>query len=61
MVKQRRVPTEELDGFVVAIPVGHQMECTRYIPKLQLTMGNYTVTGDFFVVDVSNTNVVLGV
>jgi hypothetical protein len=37
------------------------MECTRWIPKLKITMGNYTLTYDFFVVDVSYTIVVLGV
>lgn len=36
------------------------MDCNRYIPKLQLAMGNYTVTNDFFVVDVTDANVVLG-
>lgn len=29
--------------------------------KMKLTMGNYMVTGDFFVVNVPDTNVVLGV
>lgn len=37
------------------------MECTRWTPKLNITLGNYSLTNDFFVVDVSDTNVVLGV
>jgi hypothetical protein len=37
------------------------MECTKWIPKLKITMGNYTLIDDFFVVDVPNTNVVLRV
>jgi hypothetical protein len=37
------------------------MECTRWIPKFKITTGNYTWIDDFFVVDVSDTNVVLGV
>ena len=37
------------------------MECTRWIPKLNITVGNYSLTDDFFVVDVPDTNVVLGV
>ena len=37
------------------------MECTRWIPKLNITLGNYSLTGDFFVVDVPDTNVVLGI
>jgi hypothetical protein len=52
---------EEFEGFTVIIPGGYQMECTRWIPKLKITMGNYTLTDDFFVVDVPDTNVVLGV
>lgn len=36
------------------------MDCTRYVPKLKLTMGNYIVVDDLFIVDVPETNVVLG-
>lgn len=61
LVDRRRISTEEFDGFAVAIPSGHQMDCTRYVPKLKLTMGNYIVVDDLFIVDVPETNVVLGV
>lgn len=37
------------------------MKCTRYVPNLIVTMGNYSMRDPFFVVDVSNTNVVMGV
>ena len=37
------------------------MECTRWIPKLNITLGNYSLIDDFFVVDVPDTNVVLRV
>jgi hypothetical protein len=37
------------------------MSCTKWIPKLTITMGNYSMTDDFFMVDVIDTNVVLGV
>ena len=37
------------------------MECTRYVPRLTLQMGNYSLIDHFFVVDILNTNVVLGV
>jgi hypothetical protein len=36
------------------------MSCTKWIPKLTITMGNYSMTNDFFVVDIPDTNVVLG-
>ena len=37
------------------------MECTKWIPKLQVTIGNHTITENFYVVNVAYTNVVLGV
>ena len=37
------------------------MECSRRIPKLKVTLGNYTVIETFCVVDVLDMNVVLGV
>ena len=37
------------------------MDYTRWIPRLQVTIGDYTLTGSFCVVDVANTNMVLGV
>jgi hypothetical protein len=36
------------------------MSRTKWIPKLTITMGNYSMTDDFFVVDLPDTNVVLG-
>jgi hypothetical protein len=59
MVERRGILTEEFDGFTVVIPGGHQMSCTKWIPKLTITMGNYSMTDDFFVVDILETNVVL--
>ena len=37
------------------------MDCTKWIPKLQVTLGNHTITDNFYVVNVVDTNVVLGV
>ena len=37
------------------------MQCMRYVPALAVTMGTYTVTDHFFVVDIPDTTVVLGV
>lgn len=36
------------------------MKCTEYISKLTLTMENYLVTNHFFVVNMPDTNVVMG-
>jgi hypothetical protein len=37
------------------------MTCTQRIIGLDVTLGNYTLTDDFYVVDLADTNVVLGV
>ena len=37
------------------------MQCARYGPELAMTMGTYTVTDHFFMVNILDTNVVLGV
>jgi len=31
------------------------------VPQIELNMGNYTLVGDFYVVQLANTNVMLGV
>ena len=59
-VKKRDIQTESFDGFSVAA-AGHTMECSQRIPKLKVTLGNYTVIETFYVVDVPDMNVVLGV
>jgi hypothetical protein len=52
---------EKFNGFTIVILGGHQMNCTKWIPKLTIMMGNYSMTYDFFMVDIPDTNVVLGV
>ena len=37
------------------------MDCTKWIPKLQVTIRNDTINDNFYVVNVADTNVVLGV
>lgn len=59
MVDSRENLIEEFDGFTLIIPSGHQMEHTKWIPKLKITIGNYTLIDDFFMVDVLNTNVIV--
>jgi hypothetical protein len=61
MVERREIPTEEFDGFTVVIPRCHQMSYTKWITKLTIIMGNYPMKDYFFVVDMLDTNIVLGV
>jgi hypothetical protein len=37
------------------------VSCTEKISKLVVTLGNYTLTDDFYVVDLADSNIVLGV
>ena len=39
----------------------HKMKCTQRIPRIQVQLGNYTLVDDFYVVDVPDTSIVLGV
>ena len=55
------MPIENFDGFIVVILGNNSMDCSKWIPKLQLTIGDYTVIGNFYVVNVVDTNMVLGV
>ena len=61
MVEKRRIPNEPFDGFTVVIPGHNTMQCKTWVPKLQVTIGNYTFVDIFYVVDVADSNVVLGV
>ena len=37
------------------------MQCVSYVPSLSVTMGSYTLLDHFFVVDIPDTNIILGV
>ena len=58
MAEKRKIPTEPFDGFTVVIPDHNTMQCKTWVPKLQVTVGNYTFVESFYVVDVADTNVV---
>ena len=61
LVRRRGLTTAEFEGFSILVPNDRTIQCTRYVPSLTVVMGNYSKTNDFFVVDVPNTNVVMGV
>ena len=61
MVEKINIPSEPFDGFIVVIPCHNTMQCNTWVPKLQVTIGNYTFVDSFYVVGVADTNVVLGV
>ena len=61
LVERRKLPTEPFEGFTVVIPSNHTIECNRWILNLQLNIGDYTMKDKFYVVNVVETNMVLGV
>jgi hypothetical protein len=61
LVARRGLRTEEFEGFHVAVADGYTMSCLDMIPDLEVKLGNYTLTDTFYVVDLSDTDAVLGV
>ena len=62
LVERRNLQGETFNGFTVIISGNNNsMDYTKWIPKLQVTIGNNTIIDNFYVVNVDDTNVVLGV
>ena len=61
LVSRQALQTEEFEGFDVAVEDGHTVECLDRIPNLEMKLGNYIMRDKFYVVDLSDTDVVLGV
>jgi hypothetical protein len=45
----------------VEVEGGHTIPHDKYIPHMSLTLGRYNLTQDFYVMDLPDTNVILGV
>ena len=58
IVEKRKIPIEPFDGFTVVIPNHNTMQCKTWVPKLHVTIGNYTFVHSFYVVNVAEINVV---
>ena len=61
LVARRGILIEDFEGFNVVVTGGRIMACTQKVPWLTMTMGNYNMTDDFYVVELADTNVVMGV
>jgi hypothetical protein len=61
LVSRRGLRTEEFEGFHVAVAYGYTMTCLDMIPDLEVKLGNYTMIDTFYVVDLSDIDVILGV
>ena len=61
LMERIKLQAETFDGFTGINPGNDSMDCTKWIPKLQVTLGNHTIIGIFYVVNVADTYVVFGV
>ena len=61
LVERINLQDETFDGFIVIILGNNSMDCTKWIPKLQVTIGNHIISDKFYLVNVDDTNVVFGV
>jgi hypothetical protein len=61
LVSRRALQIEEFEGFDVVVPNGHTMECLDRVLDLEIKLVNYIVRDTFYVFDLSNTYVMLGV
>jgi hypothetical protein len=61
LLQRRHIPTIEFEGFKVEVAGGSTMPCNRYIPGMKLTLGRHDLAQDFYVMDLPDTNIILGV
>jgi hypothetical protein len=61
LLKRRHIPIVEFEGFKVEVASGSTMPCDRYIPGMKLTLGRHELVHDIYVMDLLDTNIILGV
>jgi hypothetical protein len=61
LLQRRHIPIIEFEGFRVEVAGGRTMPCDTYITRMKLTMGRHDLAHDFYVMDLPNTNFILGV
>jgi hypothetical protein len=60
LVTRRNILAKDFEEFNVVLADDYNMMCTQRIRGLEVTLGNYTLTNDFYVMDLVDTHVVLG-
>lgn len=60
-VDKIRLKAKNFEGFDVSVVGGNILSCTSRIQQMELILGGYRVRDDFYVVDIGDTDVVLGV
>jgi hypothetical protein len=60
-VARQAIQTEDFQGFEVVVADDHMVGCLDRVSNLELNLGNYTMRDTCYVVDLADTDVVLGV
>jgi hypothetical protein len=61
LVDMNDILTKEFEGFSVEVADRYTLECSHMITELHVMLGSYTLTDDFYMVDLVDTNIVLGI
>jgi hypothetical protein len=61
LLQRRHIPTMEFEGFRVEVVGGRTMPYYRYIPGMEITLGRHDMAQYFYVMDLPDTNIILGV
>lgn len=61
LLKRRHIPIVEFEGFKVEVAGGSIMPCDRFISGMKLTLGRHELIHDIYVMDLPDTNIILGV
>jgi hypothetical protein len=61
LLQRRHIPIVEFEGFKVEVAGGSTMPYNRYIPGMKLTLGRHDWVQGVYVMDLLDTNIILGV
>ena len=61
LVKRRNFLTETHAGFQVKVARGTFLPCMHLVPQLSIMMENHTVMEEFFIVDLTDMEIILGI
>ncbi|XP_059066288.1 uncharacterized protein LOC131857619 [Cryptomeria japonica] len=61
LVKRLKLTTQEFKGFQVALADGSTSSCNKKIPQLNITLGKHPTKEDFYVVELGDSDVILGI
>ena len=61
LLQRRHIPMVGFEGFKVEVVGGTTMPCDKYILGMKLTLGRHELIQDVYVMDLSDTNIILGV